>query len=260
MDAIQIETGPRPEAAVIWLHGLGADGHDFEPIVPELELPKPVRFVFPHAPIRPVTINNGMRMRAWYDIFQFGGGREDEQGLRASQKLVDEMIRAQGLPPEKIVLAGFSQGGAIVLQAGLRYAERLAGIMALSCYLPIASTVAAERIVLAGFSQGGAIALHTALREPRRLGGVLALSTYLPLAATLAKERSEANAGVPIFMAHGNADPVLPLALAERSRRALEDLGYSVDWHVYPMPHAVCPQEIAAIDRWLAAVAPAAAA
>ena len=145
MDAIQIETGPRPEAAVIWLHGLGADGHDFEPIVPELELSKPVRFVFPHAPIRPVTINNGMRMRAWYDIFQFGGGREDEQGLRASQKLVDEMIRAQKLPPEKIVLAGFSQGGAIVLQTGLRHAERLAGIMALSCYLPIASTVAAER-------------------------------------------------------------------------------------------------------------------
>jgi phospholipase/carboxylesterase len=145
MDAIQIDTGPRPEAAVIWLHGLGADGHDFEPIVPELELARPVRFVFPHAPVRPVTINNGMRMRAWYDIYQFGAGREDEEGLRASQKLVDEMIRAQGLPPEKIVLAGFSQGGAIVLQAGLRYGERLAGIMALSCYLPIAATVAAER-------------------------------------------------------------------------------------------------------------------
>lgn len=145
MEAIQIETGRNPEGAVIWLHGLGADGHDFEPIVPELKLQKPVRFVFPHAPIRPVTINNGMRMRAWYDIFQFGGGREDEQGLRASQKLVEELIRAQGMPAEKIVLAGFSQGGAIVLQTGLRHAQRLAGIMALSCYLPIASTVAAER-------------------------------------------------------------------------------------------------------------------
>lgn len=145
MDAIQIETGPGPEAAVIWLHGLGADGHDFEPIVPELELEKPVRFVFPHAPVRPVTINQGMRMRAWYDILQLGGGPEDEAGLRASQKLTEELIRAQGLPANRIVLAGFSQGGAIVLLAGLRYAERLAGVMALSTYLPLASTLAAER-------------------------------------------------------------------------------------------------------------------
>jgi phospholipase/carboxylesterase len=145
MDAIQIETGPDPEAAVIWLHGLGADGHDFEPIVPELELEKPVRFVFPHAPVRPVTINQGMRMRAWYDILQLGGGPEDEAGLRASQKLTEELIRAQGLPANRIVLAGFSQGGAIVLLAGLRYAERLAGVMALSTYLPLASTLAAER-------------------------------------------------------------------------------------------------------------------
>jgi phospholipase/carboxylesterase len=145
MDAIQIETGPDPEAAVIWLHGLGADGHDFEPIVPELELAKPVRFVFPHAPIRPVTINQGMRMRAWYDILQLGGGPEDEAGLRASQKLTEELIRAQELPAERIVLAGFSQGGAIVLLTGLRYPERLAGVMALSTYLPLASTLAAER-------------------------------------------------------------------------------------------------------------------
>ena len=145
MDAIQIETGPNPDAAVIWLHGLGADGHDFEPIVPELELEKPVRFVFPHAPVRPVTINQGMRMRAWYDILQLGGGPEDEAGLRASQKLTEELIRAQGLPANRIVLAGFSQGGAIVLLAGLRYAERLAGVMALSTYLPLASTLATER-------------------------------------------------------------------------------------------------------------------
>ena len=210
MDAIQIETGPRPQAAVIWLHGLGADGHDFEPIVPELELAQPVRFVFPNAPVRPVTINNGMRMRAWYDIFQFGGGREDEQGLRASQKLVDEMIRAQDLPPEKIVLAGFSQGGAIVLQAGLRHAGRLAGIMALSCYLPIASTVAAER--------------------------------------------SEANQSVPIFMAHGRFDDVIPIARAQASREALEKMGYPVEWHEYPMPHSVSPEEITDISAFLARV------
>ena len=214
MEFIQIETGgkqgPRPEAAVIWLHGLGADGHDFEPIVPELELTKPVRFVFPHAPIRPVTINNGMRMRAWYDIYQFGGGREDEEGLRASQKLVEEMIRAQKLPPEKIVLAGFSQGGAIVLQAGLRQKERLAGIMALSCYLPIAATVAAER--------------------------------------------SEANQSVPIFMAHGQYDDIIPIDRARASRDALGKLGYKVEWHEYPMPHSVCAEEIAHISAFLSKI------
>ncbi|HET7670967.1 MAG TPA: dienelactone hydrolase family protein [Burkholderiales bacterium] len=210
MEAIQIETGRNPQAAVIWLHGLGADGHDFEPIVPELELEKPVRFVFPHAPIRPVTINNGMRMRAWYDIYQFGGGREDEQGLRASQKLVEDLIRAQGLPAEKIVLAGFSQGGAIVLQTGLRHAERLAGIMALSCYLPIASTVAAER--------------------------------------------TEANKAAPIFMAHGRFDDIIPIDRAQASRAALEKLGCKVEWHEYPMPHSVCPQEIADISAFLARV------
>src|SRR5438270_3193130 len=145
MEAIEIQTGSKPAAAIIWLHGLGADGHDFEPIVPELELARAVRFVFPHAPIRAVTINQGMRMRAWYDIFQFGGGPEDEAGLRASQKLTEELIRAQGLPANRIVLAGFSQGGAIALLTGLRYPERLAGVMALSTYLPLAGTLAAER-------------------------------------------------------------------------------------------------------------------
>src|SRR5688500_15334845 len=170
MDAIEIETGPNPATTVIWLHGLGADGHDFEPIVPELRLAKPVRFVFPHAPIRPVTINNGMRMRAWYDIFQFGRGKEDEAGIRASQKLVDELIAAE--KGRKIVLAGFSQGGAIVLQ--------------------------------------------TALRHPARLAGVLALSTYLPLAGMLNEERSEPNKDLPIFMAHGQFDDIIPI---ERARR-----------------------------------------
>src|SRR5687768_17492441 len=141
MEAVEIETGPNPAATVIWLHGLGADGHDFEPIVPELRLPKPVRFVFPHAPIRPVTINQGMRMRAWYDIFQFGGGPEDDAGVRASQKLISELIGRQPVAPGRVVLAGFSQGGAIVLQTALRYPERLAGVMALSTYLPLNATL-----------------------------------------------------------------------------------------------------------------------
>jgi phospholipase/carboxylesterase len=142
MESIAIETGPRPQAAVIWLHGLGADGHDFEPIVPELGLARPVRFVFPHAPVRAVTINNGMRMRAWYDILQFGGGAEDEAGIRASERLVEGLLEGEkkkGIATDKIVLAGFSQGGAIALQTALRHAERLAGVLALSTYLPLAA-------------------------------------------------------------------------------------------------------------------------
>jgi phospholipase/carboxylesterase len=210
MDAIQIETGREPEAAVIWLHGLGADGHDFEPVVPELQLEKAVRFVFPHAPVRPVTINQGMRMRAWYDILQLGGGPEDEAGLRASQKLTEELIRAQGMPANRIVLAGFSQGGAIVLLAGLRYPERLAG--------------------------------------------VIALSTYLPLPGSLAAERSAANADVPIFMAHGRYDDLIPMPRAQASRERLEKLGYAPEWHDYPMPHSVCAPEIADISAFLSRI------
>ena len=205
MDAVEIETGPEPRAAVIWLHGLGADGHDFEPIVPELELEQAVRFVFPHAPMRPVTINNGMRMRAWYDIFQFGGGPEDEAGIRASQKIVETLIGAE--KGQKIVLAGFSQGGAIVLQAALRHAKALAG--------------------------------------------VLALSTYLPLAAKVQAEASSANRAIPIFMAHGQYDEIIPLDRAEASRDALQRLGYAVEWHSYSMPHSVCAPEIADISRFL---------
>jgi phospholipase/carboxylesterase len=206
--AVEIETGPNPHAAVIWLHGLGADGHDFEPIVPELDLPGPVRFLFPHAPVRPVTINQGMRMRAWYDIFQFGGGPEDEAGIRASQSIVEGMIAAEK--------------------------ER-----------------GASKIVLAGFSQGGAVVLHTALRHAERLAGVMALSTYLPLGASVQAERSPASAGVPIFMAHGQYDDIIPLRRAEQSRQVLEGLGYPVQWHAYPMPHSVCPQEIADISAFL---------
>jgi phospholipase/carboxylesterase len=208
MDAVEIETGPDPEVAVIWLHGLGADGHDFEPVVPELELPVPVRFVFPHAPVRPVTINQGMRMRAWYDIFQFGGGPEDEAGIRASQKLVEGLIAAE--KGKKIILAGFSQGGAIVLQ--------------------------------------------TALRHPERLAGVLALSTYLPLAGSVAAEASPVNQHLPIFMAHGQFDDIIPIQRAERSRDFLASHGYEVEWHSYPMPHSVCADEIGDISRFLARI------
>ena len=212
MDAIELETGAAPQAAVIWLHGLGADGHDFEPIVPELRLPDtlPVRFVFPHAPIRPVTLNQGMRMRAWYDIYRLGGGPEDEAGIRASEGFLKELVKS----------------------------EQKRG-------------VPAEKIVIAGFSQGGAIALQTALRYPERLAGVLALSTYLPLASLLEKEGSEKNRDVPIFMAHGTYDDVIPLPRADDSRRLLEKLGYQVEWHSYPMPHSVCPPEIDDISAFL---------
>ena len=212
LHTIEMETGPKPAAAVIWLHGLGADGHDFEPIVPELRLPasKAVRFVFPNAPHRPVTINGGMRMPAWYDILQMGGGAEDEAGIRESQRQVEELIarqNEQGIPAGKIALAGFSQGGAIVLHTGLRYRERLAGVMA--------------------------------------------LSTYLPLREKLEKEKQAANAGVPIYMAHGSFDPMIGIDRAQRSREILEAQGYQVEWHEYPMPHSVCPEEIGDIAKFL---------
>jgi len=207
MEAIEIETGPKPAVAVIWLHGLGADGRDFEPVIPELKLPKPVRFVFPHAPVRPVTINQGMRMRAWYDIFQFGGGPEDEKGIRESQGLIEALIKQQPVPARAIVLAGFSQGGAIVLQ--------------------------------------------TALRCPERLAGVIALSSYLPLAGKLQAEKSPANQDLPVFMAHGQHDDLIPLSRAQKSRELLVDAGYKVEWHDYPMPHSVCGEEIADIASFL---------
>ena len=212
IEFIEVATGPSPSASVIWLHGLGADGHDFEPVVPELRLPPSleVRFIFPHAPVRPVTLNAGMRMRAWYDIFQLGGGAEDEAGIRASEASVRELVQQQ-------------------VDLGIQ----------------------ASRIVLAGFSQGGAIVLQTALRHPAPLAGVLALSTYLPLAPALGNERSEANRGVPIFMAHGHYDDIIPLRRAERSRDLLSAAGYGVEWHSYPMPHSVCADEISAIADFL---------
>jgi len=213
--ALEIETAPAPDAAVLWLHGLGADGHDFEPVVPQLRLPPQlrVRFVFPHAPVRPVTLNMGMRMRAWYDILQLGGGREDEAGIRESQALLEALIAR----------------------------ERRRG-------------VAPQRIVLAGFSQGGAVALHTGLRHAERLAGILALSTYLPLAGSLAPEHSAANLDVPLFMAHGRFDDIIPIERARQSRVALAGLGCKVEWREYAMPHAVCGEEIADIAAWLRAV------
>jgi phospholipase/carboxylesterase len=214
LDAIEIETGKNPTASIIWLHGLGADGNDFAPIVPELRLPKaPIRFVFPHAPVQPVTINGGMRMRAWYDIADGAIRREDERGVRASQALIEALIgreKERGTKAERLVLAGFSQGGAIALQTGLRHRERIAGIMA--------------------------------------------LSTYLPVGEKLAAEASTANRDVPIFMAHGSHDPVIPLVRAEQSRKLLESLGYAVEWREYGMPHSVCPEELADIGVWLGKV------
>jgi len=211
LDAIEFETGKSPRTSVIWLHGLGADGNDFAPIVPELDLPrKAVRFVFPHAPVRAVTINGGMRMRAWYDILDATVRHEDESGIRASQSSVEALIareKERGTP--------------------------------------------AGSLVLAGFSQGGAIALHTGLRHPERLAGIMALSTYVPLGGKLPAEAGAANRDVPIFMAHGTYDPIIPLARAEESRERLTSLGYRPEWHEYGMPHSVCPEELVDIGAWL---------
>jgi phospholipase/carboxylesterase len=212
-DVVEVETGRDPVGAVIWLHGLGADGHDFEPIVPELVRPgeRALRFVFPHAPIRPVTLNGGFAMRAWYDIVALDRrGPEDEPGIRASQATIEALIgreHARGIPSERIVLAGFSQGGAVALFAGARYPQRLAGILGLSCYLLLTGHWAAER--------------------------------------------AAANLATPIFLAHGTQDPVVLPALGEDARRELTAQGYAVEWHTYSMPHSVCPQEVADIAAWL---------
>jgi phospholipase/carboxylesterase len=215
LPSVEQQTASNPTHSVIWLHGLGADGNDFVPIVPDLVDPAwpALRFVFPHAPIQPVTVNGGMPMRAWYDIFGFNAAApQDAAGIHRSIEAVEALIAREherGVPSERIVLAGFSQGGAIALAAGLRHAEPLAGIVA--------------------------------------------LSTYLPIADTLAAERSLANARVPIFWGHGTSDPVVAIQRGEESRALLESLGYTVDWHVYPMPHSVCAEEIADLRKWLGA-------
>jgi phospholipase/carboxylesterase len=216
LETVEIETGPAPAATVIWMHGLGADGHDFVPVVSELDLPADlsIRFVFPHAPMQPVTINNGHVMRAWYDVLLDGGGkREDGAGVRASQARLEALIareKARGIP--------------------------------------------AGRLVLAGFSQGGAMALHTGLRHPERLAGIMALSCFLPLAESLADEASLANRDVPIFMAHGTQDAVIPIARARQARDRLVALAYRVLWREYRMPHAVCAEEIDDTGAWLGEV------
>ena len=212
LDYEVINSPQEADASVIWLHGLGADGHDFTPIVPHLNLKVPsVRFLFPHAPMLAVTINNGYVMPAWYDIKHTNIlAGEDVEGIKRSQQAVHELIEA----------------------------EHLKGI-------------AYERIILAGFSQGGAIVLYTGLRYPQKLGGVLALSTYAPLTTSLASEVSTINKTMPIFMAHGDNDPIVPYEAGSQSRDLLEKLGYTVEWHEYPMAHSVCDQEIGAIGQWL---------
>lgn len=218
LEAIEIETAPKPNAAVIWLHGLGADGHDFEPVVPELVRrgERAWRFVFPHATPRSITINGGMHMRAWYDIVGFDrNSEEDEAGFRESDAAVRGLIARE-----------------------------------------VGRGIAASRIVLAGFSQGGAVSLYTATRYPERLAGVMALSTYLPLRGRLAAEQAAANRGTPIFMAHGLSDPVLPIAMGLESRDFLKTHGYAIEWHQYPMPHSLCEDEIGDIRAFLHRVLP----
>lgn len=219
-DTVELETGPNPTGSIIWLHGLGADGHDFEPIVPELRLPEELalRFVFPHAPVRPVTINGGMAMRAWYDIFGLDrDGPVDEEGIRASGEILNELIRREqdrGIESNRIVVAGFSQGGAIALHAALRYPQSLAGLMALSTYLPLMSRFDAEVV----------------------------------------RNEEAANQDISIFMAHGSFDPVLPMQLGTSSADLLTKAGFNIEWHDYPMAHAVCSEEIAHIRDWLLSV------
>ena len=213
LQTIEHQTGDQPTASIIVLHGLGADGNDFVPIAQELDLRAvgPVRFVFPHAPVRPVTLNGGMAMRAWYDIVGTDlTRREDEAGLRASAAQVQALLN--------------------------REAER---------------GIAPGRTLLMGFSQGCAMTLMTGLRAPQRLAGLVGLSGYLPLAASTAGERSAANQDVPIFLAHGSQDPMVVLARGVAGRDALLALGYAVEWHQYPMPHSVCAEEIADLNRWL---------
>ena len=212
-ETIEVETGPDPSAAVIWLHGLGADGHDFEPLVPELSWPgaPALRFVFPHAPVRPVTLNGGMPMRAWYDIVSLTGGRDhDRAGIESSVGQAAALIRR----------------------------ERERGI-------------AADRIIVAGFSQGGAIALLAALRHAERLGGLIALSTYLLLDHRLEQDAQQPNRDLPVFFGHGSYDPMVPCGLGEAAAARLRELGCQVEWHSYAMPHSVCPQEVVDLTAWL---------
>ena len=213
LETIELDSAPNPTVSIIWMHGLGADGNDFVPLVKELDLRgcPAIRFIFPNAGTMPVTINNGYVMRSWYDIRSNDlVRREDEAGLRASQAQIEALIareKARGIPASRIILAGFSQGCAMTLQTGLRHPETLAGLMCLSGYLPLADMTAAER--------------------------------------------TPASLQTPIFMAHGTADPVVPIARAEQSRDLLTGMGYQVEWHAYRMQHSLCQEEIDAIGAWL---------
>jgi len=214
LEHLEYQTDDHPQHCIIWLHGLGADGHDFAPIARELALSVSVRFIFPHAPQMPVTLNGGYIMRAWYDIYSLTrGGPQDESGIRRSQAEIEVLIEQQ-----------------------------------------ISLGIPAAHIMLAGFSQGGAIALQTALRYPQKLAGVMALSTYLPVSATLDAEKSEANMSIPIFMAHGSFDGVIPLDTGNASSLALQKRGYNVQWHEYPMAHSVCSDEIDDIRQFITQV------
>jgi phospholipase/carboxylesterase len=208
---ITLDTAPSPRHSIIWLHGLGANGEDFVPIAEEMNLPVAVRYIFPHAPEQPVTINGGYIMRSWYDIVANDiGSKQDSTGVHASQLEIEKLIsqeKARGILPSNIFLAGFSQGGAVALHTGLRHADRL--------------------------------------------GGILALSTYLPLADTLKAEASSASKDTPIFMAHGRSDPIVPYALGRSSEEILLQQGYRLDWHEYAMPHSVCQEEVRDIETWL---------
>lgn len=211
---ITLESGDKPQHSIIWLHGLGADGNDFVPIVDELHLPVAIRYIFPHAPQQAVTVNGGFVMPAWYDIFSGDiAAQQDAAGIRASQREIEQFIAQE-------------------IGRGIR----------------------AKNIFLAGFSQGGAIALHTALRQTAPLGGVLALSCYLPLATTFTGEAQSASKQTPIFMGHGRADPIVPYTLGMRSKNILEASGYRVNWHEYPMQHSVCSAELTDIGTWLTQV------
>jgi len=213
LEAVEITTGPEPTAAVIWLHGLGADGHDFEPLVPELGWPgaPPIRFVFPHAPVRPVTVNGGMPMRAWYDIVSLGSGRDgDVGGIEQSVSQATALVRREmdrGIDSRRILVAGFSQGGAIALQVALRFGEPLAGLVA--------------------------------------------LSTYLLFADRPGRDAQDQNRGLPMFFGHGTQDPMVPCALGQAAAQSMQQMGYEVEWHTYPMPHAVCAEEVADLSAWL---------
>ena len=216
LPAVEIETGAHPKASVIWMHGLGADGHDFEPLVPELKLPAslPLRFIFPHAPVRPVTLNGGYPMRAWFDIVKIGLHQpRDLAGLQASRDAVEALVAREN-----------------------------------------ARGVLTQRIVLAGFSQGGAVALYTGLHHAAKLAGIMALSTYLPVGEGMDVEIAPANLHTSIFYGHGTQDPVVPIQLGVHTRDWLTREGCAVTWHTYVMPHSLCAEEVIHIRAWIMSV------